>query len=123
MTRIDTEQGSATVFGVAVVGLIATTGLMLAWVLAAVSARIETETAADAAALAAVAAAIEGRDPQPAAAGVAAANGAQLVRCRCPDFSGRTFSATVLVVRDVRMPLVGERRIEVERSAQFATDP
>lgn len=110
-------------FGVAVVGLIAAVGLTLAGVLVVVAARIETETAADAAALAAVAAAIEGRSPQPAAAGAAAANGARLSRCRCPDFPGRTFSATVLVVRDVRIPLVGERRIHVERSAEFVTDP
>ncbi len=123
MTRIDGQRGSATVFGVAAIGLIAIVGLALVAALGAVSLRIETETAADAAALAAVAAAVDGRAPRPAAARVAAANGAQLVACRCPDFTGGTFSASVLVARDVRIPVFGERRISIERSAEYAIDP
>jgi hypothetical protein len=111
------------VFGVAAIGLIVTLGLVLVAVVAAVSVRIETETAADAAALAAVAAAVEGRQPGRAAAEVAAANGARLVRCRCPRFSGPSFVATVTVARDVRLPFLGERRIEVERAAEYAMGP
>ncbi len=123
MTRKDGQRGSATVFSVAVIGLIVSVGLGLVAVLGAVSLRIETETAADATALAAVAAAVDGRAPRPAAARVAAANGAQLVDCRCPGFTGGTFSATVFVARDVRIPFLGERRISVERSAEYAIEP
>lgn len=110
-------------FGVVVVALIVTVGVVLASVLVAVSVRIETETAADGAALAAVAAAVEGRLPHQAAADVAAANGAQLVRCRCPGFSGLSFVATVTVIRDVRVAFLGGRRIEVERSAEWVVAP
>lgn len=123
MNTRESQQGSATVFGVAVIGLIVTMGFVLVTLLDVVSVRIETETAADAAALAAVAAAVEGQAPQPAAATVAAANGAQLLDCRCPGFGGRSFSATVLVSRDVRVPLVGQRRIQVERSAEYSAGP
>lgn len=117
------QRGSATVFGVGVIALVVTIGLVLVSVLTVVSVRIETETAADAAALAAVGAAVEGRAPQPAAAGAAAANGARLLGCRCPEFSGRSFTAVVLVARYVRIPILGERRISLERSAEYAVDP
>ncbi len=110
-------------FGVAVVALVAMVGVVFVAVLAAVSVRIETETAADAAALAAVAAAVEDRQPGREAAAIAAANGARLVRCRCPRFSGLSFVATVTVTRDFRLPLLGEHRIEVERSAEYAVGP
>lgn len=123
MTRIDLQRGSATLFGAAASAFILTIGLALVAVLGVVAIRIETETAADAAALAAVAAALDGRAPQPAAASIAAANGARLVGCRCPGFAGGSFSATVLVARDVRMPLLGERRIHIERSAEYAAEP
>ena len=110
-------------FGVVVVGLVVTVGLALVSVLGAVAVRIEAETAADAAALAAVTAAIDGRAPSPAAGAVAAANGAQLVRCRCPAFVGRSFSATVVVRRAIRMPLLGGHMIHIERSAEYAAGP
>lgn len=117
------QRGSATVLAVAVIGVVLGVGVTLASVLVVVSVRVETETAADAAALAAVSAAIEGRAPGPAAASVAAANGARLLRCRCPRFTGESFVATVLVVRDVRMPFLGARDIRVERSAEFEAVP
>lgn len=123
MNPTDPQRGSATVLGIAIIGLIVMTGMAIAAVLGAVAARIETETAADAAALAAVAAAVDGRGPQAAAASAADANGAQLVHCRCPAFSGGTFSASVLVARDIRMPLLGERRIVIQRSAEFSVTP
>lgn len=123
MNRSGRQRGSVSVLGVAVIGLVVTVGLALVSVLGAVSVRIETETAADAAALAAVTAAVEGRAPSPAAATVAAANGAHLVRCRCPAFAGRSFSATVLIARAVRMPLLGDRTIHVERSAEYEVGP
>ena len=123
MSRVDRQRGSATVFGVVVIGLIVLLGLTLVTVLGAVAVRIETETAADAAALAAVAAAVDGRAPRAHAASAAAANGAKLVRCRCPGFSGGTFSATVLVAREVRIPILGQLRVDAERSAEYAIDP
>ena len=123
MSRTEPQRGSATVFGISVIALIVSAGLALATFLDAVAVRIETETAADAAALAAVAAAVDGRGPRADAASVAAANGAQLVRCRCPGFFGGTFSATVLVVREVRIPFFGRLRIDVERSAEYAIEP
>lgn len=108
--------------GVVVLGLIISTALVLVSVLAAVSIRIETETAADAAALAAVGAAVEGRQPHAAAAEAAAANGARLGTCRCPSFEGRSFFATVVVTRDIRLPVFGDRRIRVARTAEYSVD-
>ncbi len=123
MKRADRQSGSATVLAVVVIGLIATVAAALVGMLGAVAVRIETETAADAAALAAVAAAVDGRAPRSAAAGAAIANGAQLVRCRCPVFAGGTFSATVLVARVARVPIFGRIRIDIERSAEYSIDP
>ena len=123
MSRTDQQRGSVTVFGIVVIGLIVMIGMASASVLGAVAARIETETAADAAALAAVAAAVDGRGPRAAAANAAGANGARLVHCRCPGFSGDTISASVLVARGIRIPLLGERLIVVERSAEFSVAP
>lgn len=123
MSRTDPERGSTTVLGLAVIGLVVLVGVSLVSVLAAVSVRIEVETAADAAALAAVVAAIDGRPPAASAAGVAAANGARLVRCRCPGHTEATFSATVRVTREVRIPILGTRTIDVERSAEFEAGP
>jgi secretion/DNA translocation related TadE-like protein len=121
--RADPEGGSATVLGLAVIGLVVLVGVLLVTLLAAVAVRIEAETAADAAALAAVVAAIDGRSPAASAAEVAAANGARLVRCRCPGHSEGTFSATVRITREVRIPILGTRTIDVERSAEYAADP
>lgn len=123
MSSADPQRGSATVLGVAVIGLVVLVGVSLVTVLAAVSVRIEVETAADAAALAAVVAAIDGRPPVASAASVAAANGARLVRCRCPRHSEGAFSATVRVTREVRIPMLGARTIDIERSAEFAAGP
>jgi hypothetical protein len=111
------------VFSIAVISLITLIGLVLVQVLAAVSVRIETETAADAAALAAVGAAVDGRSPRAAAMLIANANGATLDRCRCPGYDARSFTATVIVTRDFRLPLLGDRRISVERSAEYSIDP
>lgn len=123
MSERPCQRGSATVFAVAVIGVVVAVGLALVSVVALASVRIETETAADAAALAAVAAAVEGRTPSLAAASIAAANGARLIRCRCPRFSGQSFVATVLVARDVRMPFFGDRNVRVERAAEYELAP
>ena len=80
MRGVTGQRGSATVFSVAVISLITLTGLVLVQVLTAVSIRIKTETAADAAALAAVGAAVDGRPPRVAAMQIANANGATLDR-------------------------------------------
>lgn len=117
------QQGSATVLAVAAIGVIVAVGFALVSILVVVSERVETETAADAAALAAVAAAIEGRAPIQAAREIAAANRARLVGCRCPAFIGRPFDATVLVARDVRIPFFGDRSIRVERTAEYEVAP
>jgi hypothetical protein len=118
-----TERGSATLMAIVASALFLSLSLVMIPLVAAVSVRIELETAADAAALAAVGAAVSGEDPQAAARLLAAANGSSIQRCRCPAFRGEPFVATVTVARTIDLPLVGERVIEVERSAEYALDP
>lgn len=123
MTADTSQRGSATVFGASVAALILLVTVALVPLLIGMSVRIEADTAADAAALAAVSAAVEGRHPGAAASEIASANGARLERCRCPAFEDRTITATVAVSKPLRLPLVGDYRIHVERSAQYWVDP
>lgn len=113
------DEGSATVMAAAITGALVAMGMSVVAVTLAMSLRVGLDTAADAAALAAVVAAVDGKSPVAAANEIAQRNGAQLVSCRCPDFSGVSFSAMVIVSRVVHVPLLGERALFIERSAEY----
>jgi hypothetical protein len=117
------ERGSATLTAVLAAALAAALGVTVISLVMAVAMRIELETAADAAALAAVGAAVSGDDPHLAARRLAMANGARLGLCRCPAFDGEAFVSTVEVFRVIELPLIGERVIAVERSAEYSVGP
>ena len=103
----------------AITGVLVATAMAVVAVTLAMSLRLALDTAADAAALAAVVAAVEGDPPVAAAAQIAARNGAELSSCRCPNFAGVSFSATVVVTRVVEVPILGERVLSIERSAEY----
>jgi secretion/DNA translocation related TadE-like protein len=75
------ERGSATLFAVAVLGLLVLVGAALGVVAAMIHAHRVAQSAADLAALAGGEAHARGRDPCAAAAGVAQANDATLDLC------------------------------------------
>ncbi len=113
------ESGSATVLAAASSGVLVGLLSLLIAIAVAMGVRLETETAADAAALAAVGSALTGEDACAAAERLAAANGGHLVSCRCPVFDGTPFVATVVVARTIELPLLGERTVEIARSAEY----
>jgi secretion/DNA translocation related TadE-like protein len=84
MTARSDERGAATVLVVAILGLLLFVGAALGAVGALVRAHRSAQSAADLAALAGAAALARGEDPCPAAAAVAAANGATTTSC-APD--------------------------------------
>jgi secretion/DNA translocation related TadE-like protein len=90
-----------------------------------VLARHRAESAADFAALAAAGRIGVGGDGCAAAAALAAANGATLVRCRAnlePD--GRTGTVDVTVSLAVRLPVLGaERVVGTARAGRLAAEP
>jgi secretion/DNA translocation related TadE-like protein len=75
------EQGSATLFAVAVIGVLVLVGAALGVVAAMVHAHRVAQSAADLAALAGAEAQARGRDPCASAAVVARANGARFDSC------------------------------------------
>jgi len=75
------ERGSATLFAVAVIGVLVLVGAALGVVAAMVHAHRVAQAAADLSALAGAEAQARGRDPCAAAAVVAGANGAALDSC------------------------------------------
>lgn len=75
------ERGSATLFAVAVLGLLVLVGAGLGVVGAMVQAHRVAQSAADLAALAGAEARARGRDPCLAAGAIAGANGAVVERC------------------------------------------
>src|SRR4051795_2937044 len=80
------ERGSATLFAVAIVGVLVLVGAALGVVGAMVHAHRVAQSAADLAALAGAQAQARGRDPCAAAAGIAAANGAAVDSCAVDGF-------------------------------------
>ena len=76
------ERGSATLFVLAVTGLLMFVGLGLSGVAAIVLTQRSAQAAADLSALAGASAAVSGSDACEAAAAIAEANGATLVECR-----------------------------------------
>lgn len=81
MTRRSEERGSATLFAVAVIGVLVLVGAALGVVAAMVHAHRVAQSAADLSALAGAEAQARGRDPCAAAAAVAGANAAVLDSC------------------------------------------
>lgn len=80
------ERGAATVFGVALIGLLAAFALACCTVGSVIASHRQAESAADLAALAGAQAEQAGRDGCAAAAGIAAANGARLTDCQRAGF-------------------------------------
>ena len=113
------ERGAAVVTAAVVFGLVTWLGLVTMQLIGAVEDRIELETAADAAALAAVGAASVGEDPLDAASVVARLNGADLIRCRCPETRRGAVVATVFVEGELRMPVLGVRTIGATSTAEY----
>jgi len=118
------DQGSASVLILGVVGLMVVLGLMLATAGHYLSVRSEVQAAADAAALAAAPVTFRpfGTEANPAAeaARFAAANGARLVRCFCPI--DRTWVARIVeveVVRDINLIGLGRREVRAMAAAEF----
>jgi secretion/DNA translocation related TadE-like protein len=83
------EHGSATLFAVAVIGVLVLVGGALGVVAALVHAHRVAQSAADLAALAGAEARARGRDPCGAAAAIAAANGAGVDSCAVEGFDVR----------------------------------
>jgi secretion/DNA translocation related TadE-like protein len=88
------ERGSATLFAVAVIGLLALVGAALGVVAALVHAHRVAQSAADLAALAGAQALVRGADGCAAATTIATANGATLDRCT-PTATDVTVQVTV----------------------------
>lgn len=118
------DRGSASVWVLACSALVLLIGVATSLRTAAVLARHRAESAADFAALAAADRIGVGDDSCAAAAALAAANGAALVRCRTalgPD--GRTGTVDVSVSLAVRLPVLGvERVVATARAGRLAAE-
>jgi secretion/DNA translocation related TadE-like protein len=118
------DRGSASVWVLACSALVLLIGVATSMRTAAVLARHRAESAADFAALAAAGRIGLGGDGCAAAAALAAANGAALVRCLAelgPD--GRTGTVDVSVSLAVQLPVLGaERVIATARAGRLAAD-
>ncbi len=88
------DRGAATVFAVACLAVLLLIGSALGVVAAMVRAHRAAQSAADLSALAAASAIARGRDPCGSAAGIAAANDAELVSC---EIAGQDAVITVEV--------------------------
>ena len=120
-----TEHGSAAVTMLGVAGLVLVLTLAVADVGIYLAARLQAAGAADAAALAAApvtfAAFGGGGSPMAEAARYAAVNGTRLVSCSCPidrSFDARTVS--VVVAKEVSIPVVGAVTVTARSRAEFA---
>ena len=106
------ERGSASVWVLACSALVLLIGVATSLRTAAVLARHRAESAADFAALAAAGRIGLGGDGCAAAAALAAANGAALVRCRLNfGLDGRTGTVDVSVSLAIRLPALGVERV------------
>jgi secretion/DNA translocation related TadE-like protein len=106
------DRGSASVWVLACSALVLLIGVATSLRTAAVLARHRAESAADFAALAAAGRIGLGGDSCTAAAALAAANGATLVRCRADLGSdGRTGTVDVAVSLPVRLPVLGNELV------------
>lgn len=122
--RCRREAGSASVLAAAVAALIALVGLAGVAATQVVRARAVAVAAADAAALAAAPITFPplggGRTPVSVARAFAAANGARLVSCRCPQvatFASRWVEVVVEVPADIA--LLGDRAVRAISRAEF----
>jgi secretion/DNA translocation related TadE-like protein len=80
-SRRRSEAGIATIWGLAIIGILMLLAAVSAGVVSLIGARHQAEAAADLAALAGAQAAIDGEDACDAARRIAAANGGALVDC------------------------------------------
>jgi secretion/DNA translocation related TadE-like protein len=79
--RRRSETGIATIWGLAIIGILILLAAVSAGVVALIGARHQAEAAADLSALAGAQAAVDGEDACDAARRIAAANGGSLTRC------------------------------------------
>ncbi len=105
------ERGSATLFVLAVTGLLMFVGLGLGGVAAIVLTQRSAQAAADLAALAGATAAVAGSDACDAASGIAQANGAMLSDCR---LAGQVVTVAVTAAG----PRLLDRRYDVTAEAR-----
>jgi predicted membrane-bound mannosyltransferase len=117
------ESGSATIVSMLVVGLVLAAVVGLGSLTVLYGARTEASTAADAAALAAAVATYPpagAGTPESEAARYASANGAVVVTCTCtvdPSLASRT--VTVIVEREVSVPIFGSLRVKAGATGEF----
>lgn len=118
------DRGSVTVLVLGLVAVVVVLGLMLGTTGQYLAARSQIQAAADAAALAAAPLTFRpfGSTNGPAveAARLAAANGAQLIDCDCSI--DRSFAVRVVeveVAADVRLLVLGPRRVRAVAAAEF----
>lgn len=88
------ETGIATIWGLAIIGILMLLAAVSAGVVSLIGARHQAEAAADLAALAGAKAAVDGEDACDAARRIAAANGGALIRC---DVEGEIVEVRVQV--------------------------
>jgi len=118
------ERGAATLAVAALLVLAVALSLLTVDLARVAAVRAQLSAAADAAALAAAPATFfdfgAGADPRRAAAETAEGNGARLVECRCPvDDTWASRTVRVVVARDVRLTMLGSRRLEATAAAEF----
>lgn len=117
------EKGSSAVLMAAAIAIIAVLVAAVAGLGSLYAARVQAQTAADAASLAAAVATYppaSDRLPEASAKGAARSNGAVLLRCRCTRdsrFSVRTVEVTTGVTLNV--PVFGELIVRASSRAEF----
>ena len=118
------ERGAVTPLLLGVAAFVVLLGIALGDVALLVGARLQAAAAADAAALAAAPVTFDDfgarAGPVAEARRLAAANGAQLVRCRCPiDRSWEARTVVVEVARPVFLPGWGTVSVRAASTAEF----
>jgi len=114
------ERGGATIVAMAISSLLVLVAVGLVGAGLVLAAHFQVTAAADAAALAAAPLTFLPGDPQWEAARYASANGADLVRCVCPeDTSFRVRVVRVEVVDVVQIPVFGSVTVRARSAAEF----
>ena len=118
------QRGAATLLLVAVAAFVGLLGLAIGDVAILIGARLQAAAAADAAALAAAPVTFDAfgarAGPTTEARRFAAANGARLVRCRCPvDRSWEPRTVVVEVARTISLPGWGRVTVRAMSTAEF----
>lgn len=112
-------KGSASILAAGLIGMMALVGMAMIASGVLATAKLEAQTAADAAALAAAGALVSGSDPLEEARTVAAANRARLRWCRCPVARDpEAVTVEVAVDVDERLPVFGVVTVEATAAAE-----